>query len=199
MITLYGDFVEETLGEQAYLAIGFSPSSVPLKQRWRNNGLSADFLADYFSTFFPAADQESDEINQRDELRGTVSYIANELLENAMKFNYERSSYPINIRLYLYPDHLVFLVTNSISPKQAESLQKRIQQLLHEDSESLYLQTLEQNAEQDILECSGLGLLSMINDYGAKLSWKLELLPLEIPLMLLTTRVELAVDGFGAY
>jgi hypothetical protein len=198
MITIYGDFVEEKLGEHAYLAIGFSPSSVPLKQRWRNNGLSADFLADYFSTFFPVSDQDHHGINPRDELKGTVSYIANELLENAMKFNDERSIYPVNIRLHLYPDHLVFLVTNSISPEQVESLQKRIQQLLHEDLENLYLQTLEENAEQDILECSGLGLLSMINDYGAKLSWKLELLPLETPLMLLTTRVEFAVSGFGA-
>jgi hypothetical protein len=32
-----------------YLKIGFSPTSIPIQQRWRNNGLSANFLADYLS------------------------------------------------------------------------------------------------------------------------------------------------------
>ena len=45
-------------GERAagceYLTLVFSPVSVPLRSRWRNNGLSADFLGDYVTTFLPA-------------------------------------------------------------------------------------------------------------------------------------------------
>jgi hypothetical protein len=46
-----GNFIENLPPSQEYLILSFSPSSIPLKQRWRNNCLSADFLADYLSTF----------------------------------------------------------------------------------------------------------------------------------------------------
>ena len=52
---IYGDFQEDIPGSDQFLVISFSPSSIPLKQRWRNNGLSADFVADYLTTFFPAS------------------------------------------------------------------------------------------------------------------------------------------------
>ena len=36
----------EPASECEYLTLAFSPTSAPLRSRWRNNGLSADFLAD---------------------------------------------------------------------------------------------------------------------------------------------------------
>ena len=51
---IIGNFINiDSCAEGEYLQLGFQPSSVPLKQRWRNNGLSADFLGDYVTTFFP--------------------------------------------------------------------------------------------------------------------------------------------------
>jgi len=47
MIQLFGDFKEEPVNSKEYLELGFSPSSMSLKHRWRNNGLSADFLAPF--------------------------------------------------------------------------------------------------------------------------------------------------------
>ena len=44
----------ERAGECEYLTLAFSPTSAPLRSRWRNNGLSADFLGDYVTTFLPA-------------------------------------------------------------------------------------------------------------------------------------------------
>jgi hypothetical protein len=38
---------KERSGECEYLTLAFSPLSAPLRSRWRNNGLSADFLGDY--------------------------------------------------------------------------------------------------------------------------------------------------------
>ena len=49
----FGEFSELNEKDGEYLKIGFLPNSIPLQQRWRNNGLSADFLAGYVSTFFP--------------------------------------------------------------------------------------------------------------------------------------------------
>ena len=47
-----GDFPQSLPPSREYLILSFSPGSIPLQQRWHNNCLSADFLADYFGTFF---------------------------------------------------------------------------------------------------------------------------------------------------
>ena len=100
MIETFGNYVETNLENQEYLQIGFSPSSIPLQQRWRNNGLSADFLADYLSTFFPGNDAKT--LDKRAELMNAVSYVANELLENAMKFSYAPTKRSVSITMNLY-------------------------------------------------------------------------------------------------
>ncbi len=89
MIEIFGDFSESKLNNEEFLIIGFSPTSIPIKQRWRNNGLSADFVADYLTTFFPVSDEDPSTRERQVEIKGAVSYIANELLENAMKYNDE--------------------------------------------------------------------------------------------------------------
>ena len=93
MAEIFGDFIDYLPSSQEFLIIGFSPSSTPLKQRWRNNGLSADFLADYLTTFFPGKEDDPNTIQRQAEVKNAVSYIANELLENAMKFNCGNASY----------------------------------------------------------------------------------------------------------
>ncbi|MCZ0902126.1 ATP-binding protein, partial [Microcoleus sp. HI-ES] len=94
------------------------------------NGLSADFLADYLTTFFPGNQNEPSTIERQAEIKSAVSYIANELLENAMKFNDETSEYPIDIKLQLKSDGVIFSVANSISPQAVDKFQAYIQQLL---------------------------------------------------------------------
>lgn len=171
MTQIFGDFIDDR-NEREYLIIGFSPSSLPLQQRWRNSGLSADFLADYVSTFFPAEDTAS--ADRQAEIKDGVSYTANELLENAMKFSYEASKYSVSIALYLQHDHVRFYVTNSIDPQTITGFQKFIKTLLTEDPYDLYIHQLEVNAEDDTEGESGLGLLTMMNDYEANLAWKFE-------------------------
>lgn len=102
MVQIFGDFLKRKEASCEYLKIAFSPTSIPTQQRWRNNGLSADFLADYLSTFFPGEDPTSTE--RKAEIKGAVSYIANELLENAMKFSYAPSQHAISIDVYLDED-----------------------------------------------------------------------------------------------
>ena len=73
MAEIFGEFVDCSHQNQEYLKIGFSPSSIPLQERWRNNGLSADFLADYLSTFFPGQTDEA--LERQAEIKDAVSYI----------------------------------------------------------------------------------------------------------------------------
>ena len=102
MTQIFGKFIERQEEYGEYLKIGFSPTSIPIQQRWRNNGLSADFLADYVYMFFPREDGTSSE--RQAEMKGVISYIANELLENAMKFSYAPSQHAISLAMYLEAD-----------------------------------------------------------------------------------------------
>ena len=190
---IFGDFIDDLPPSQEYLIVGFSPSSVPLKQRWRNNGLSADFLADYFTTFFPSSQSDRAQSDRQAEIKSAVSYIANELLENAIKFNDETSQYPISIHLQLHNDKLVFLTTNSISAEAAEKFQAFIQELMTSDPNELYIHQLEKSAEDESNTISGLGILTMINDYLAEIGWKFETVQKETEVITVTTMVQLAV------
>ncbi len=186
-----GNFIEPSEHQTEYLHIGFSPSSIPLKQRWRNNGLSADFLADYLSAFYPGENTQ-----QHEELRDSVSHIANELLENAMKYNDESAVCPIHIRLHLNPEHLRIYVTNSLTFEHQTHLQKFIEKLLHSDPQSLYLQLIETSSLDTSLETSGLGLLGLLEDYQAQLGWKFSQTESEgVSILLVTTMALLPIEN----
>lgn len=189
---IFGNFIQELPPSQEYLILSFSPSSIPLRQRWRNNCLSADFLADYLSTFFLGNSELPSESDKQAEVKGAVSYIANELLENAMKYSTPKSSLPISIQIHLNPDLIIFQLTNSIPAKKTHQFQERIQTLLNSDPDELYIAQLEKNALEENSE-SGLGLLTMLVDYGAKLGWKFEPLSQKPTEAVVTTMVQLTI------
>jgi hypothetical protein len=193
MTEIFGEFRNDLPVSQEGLTIVFSPTSVPVKQRWRNNGLSADFMADYFATFFPGNQDATSETNTQAEVKSAVSFIANELLENAMKFNDETSPHPISIRLQMHSDKLVFTATNSIHPQTVRKFQAFIKELTTADLDELYVRQLEKNAEDDREGGSGLGLLTMMNDYQAKVGWKFETVQKDPEAIAVTTMVQLTV------
>lgn len=193
MIQLFGDFIDNPPSSQEYLIIGFSTSSSPLKQRWRNNGLSADFLADYLTTFFPISEDEPTTIQRQAEIKSAVSYIANELLENAMKFNHKKSSDLISIQLYLYSEKIIFIISNSIDAQKVDQFQEYINELITSNLEDLYIKQLEKNAEEENSNGSGLGLLTILNDYQTKIGWKFESCQDDPKQITLTTMVQLMV------
>lgn len=193
MTEIFGEFRNDLPVSQEGLTIVFSPTSVPVKQRWRNNGLSADFMADYFATFFPGSQEATHKTNTQAEVKSAVSFIANELLENAMKFNDETSPHPISIRLQMDSDRLVFTATNSIHPQTVWKFQAFLKELTTSDLDDLYMRQLEKNAEDESETGSGLGLLTMMNDYYAKLGWKFETVQKDPEAIAVTTMVQLTV------
>jgi hypothetical protein len=189
---IFGNFIQNLPPSQEYLILSFSPSSIPLRQRWRNNCLSADFLADYLSTFFLSDRHQQVDCDKQAEVKSAVSYIANELLENAMKYGVEMSPFPISIQIHLNPDLIIFQLTNSIPFSTTNQFQSYIATLLSCDPLNLYLTQLEKNALAENPEESGLGLLTMLNDYGAKLGWKFETL-VQSTEIAVTTMVQLGI------
>ena len=171
---LYGDFHDDLPDSQQFLVISFSPSSIPLKQRWRNNGLSADFVADYLTTFFPATQDDPTTLERQKELKGAVSYIANELLENAMKFHNETIHSTIKFGIHLLNDNVLLFSTNCISSQEFPAFKKIINDLVNNEPEDLYVMQMEKLAEEEDSNASGLGLITICCDYGASLGWKIE-------------------------
>ena len=188
---IFGNYQETFPNDREFLNMGFSPSSLSIQERWRNNGLSADFVADYMITFFP---RQSDREQQRQaELKHAVSYIANELLENAMKFNYPAAQSAIEFGIHLLDREkaqIVLYATNSVRPEQVQEFQDFIQELLRGDPEELFIRQIEINAENPENLGSRLGYLTMINDYAAQLGWKFNFLEDNV---LVTTMVQLTV------
>ncbi len=190
---IFGNFIQDLPPSQEYLILSFSPGSIPLRQRWRNNCLSADFLADYFSTFFLGSDDQQPDSEKQAEVKSAVSYIANELLENAMKYGVEMSPFPISIQIHLNPELIIFQLTNSIHSEQVQKFQAHIEELMNCDPHELYILQLEKNAMEENDGESGLGFLTMLSDYGTKLGWKFEDLPEESAEMAVTTMVQLSI------
>ena len=190
---ILGDFIQNLPPSQEYLILSFSPGSIPLRKRWRNNCLSADFLADYLSTFFLSDDLQQADAGKQAEVKSAVSYIANELLENAMKYGVEMSPFPISIQIHLNPELIIFQLTNSIHCQRTKEFQAQIEILLNSDPGELYISQLEKNALDEEDQESGLGLLTMLYDYGAKLGWKFESFPQNSKEIAVTTMVQLAI------
>ena len=191
MTRIFGHFIARKDDQGEYLKIGFSPTSLPIQQRWRNNGLSADFLADYLSTFFPGDDRAAAE--RQAELKSAVGYVANELLENAMKFSYAPSQHAIHLAMYLEAEAVSLYVTNSIDPHAVAAFQQTIERLLTEDIDTLYVAQLTHNAAGDSADGSGLGYLTMLHDYGVALAWKFAPSLQDPAVVTVTTMVRLAV------
>jgi hypothetical protein len=172
----FGQFRDETPVSQEYLTLNFSPAATPQRQRrWKNYGLSADFLGDYFAAFFPGDAVPDSLINLKDTVKASVSFIANELLENAVKYSDGSINSPISITLYLYEQEIIFQITNCAAPAVAEKYQKFLQEIQSSNLEELYLQQLEKTAMEG--EGSSMGILTILHDYPTKGGWKFETLP----------------------
>jgi len=202
MTQVFGDFLENFLEKERdldSLELAFSPSSRPIKQRWRNNRLSAHFVADYLSTFFPVSDEDPTSQRRKKETTGAVSYVANELLENAMKFhNHDSFNYRIRFGIYFLEEpevKVVLFAINSITAENVGKFKEFIKEMTETDLDELYIRQIEKSAEaeDENAEASGLGLITMINDYNAKLGWKFGTAPSNTEILTVTTMAQIAV------
>ena len=198
MKQIFGDFISEFPPEHDSLELTFTPSSRPIKQRWRNNRLSAHFVADYLSNFLPVDEDDLSREKRIKNSKGAVSYVANELLENAMKFNDEQSNEKVKFGIHFIENSevtAVIFATNSVKPERADKFKAFIAEILSCDRDGLkelYIRHIERCAEANS-ECSGLGLLTMINDYAAKIGWKFETISHNPDAIAVTTLVQIPV------
>ncbi len=193
MTEIYGDYVDITDDIIEYLILSFSSSTLPIQERWRTNSLSADFLAEYWGAFFPLRGGPAS--RERHEVKDAVSYIANELLENAIKFSYKDTMRTIRVGLYMSDadKELRFYVSNCVDPSDAESFKSHIRMVLSSNTDEMYIRQMEKNAENEECTESKLGFFTLINDYHVRMAWKFEETPGHAGVETVTTMVGLAV------
>ncbi len=189
MTQIFGDFNDVSPNSKDYFVFGFSPNSgLPFDELWKTNGLLADCLANYLAIFYPNRDIQ--------EFKENIGYIANELLENARKFNDKNSQVPFTIQFELSDsDHLILRTINSVAPENIAGFQVFIQELLTCEPKTLYVRQIKQAKAKNNTTTSRLGLLMMIKNYGVKLSWKFETVQQDPEMINVTTMLRLAVVG----
>jgi diguanylate cyclase (GGDEF)-like protein len=188
-----GIFLERS-GKCEYLTLAFSPLSSPLHSRWRNNGLSADFIGDYVITFLPGEGVMAGQSGQN-EIRHAITFIVNELLENAMKYHAREVDIPIRMHLELTKDHITVSASNGVGEEQARRYHAFAENLQQGDAADLMLRQQEESASSSEPGVSSLGLLTMISDYGAELGWRFDLHPLHTAMMMVTTSAVLTLNN----
>lgn len=170
-VAVFGEYAEPDEGNIiGRLTLCFQSGSLNMDELWESSLLSASFLSTFWGKFFPAHGQDAD--IAREKMQDAVHYICSELLGNAVKFSYD-SEYMIEICLYLHESELRFYVSNSVSPDEIQKFQYFIRRIISEDTHELFLEQMEKNAAQDSGE-SGIGYLTMINDYYVKLAWRFQ-------------------------
>ncbi len=190
-----GSLGAPTAGPCEYLTLVFSPSSSPLRSRWRNSGLSADFMSDYVTTFLPTRDDWSFREVHEKAIRHAVSYVVNELLENAMKFHQRNEDSPIRIHLALTSEQITINATNGVGSREASVYMEFVRTLLAGEPEQMLTAQMEAGASG--AESSGLGLLTMMSDYGAVLGWRFEIIPNSADIVAVTTTATLSLKSIS--
>ena len=170
-IDLFGSFTE-IAPDDCKSMVRLRTLAQDLSSQWKRCSLTANFLSQFFSHFFPYREKAEDMMN-RDDAESTISYILNELVENTAKYS-NPDNPGVLVELYLLDPHLIFEVSNYIKIGQVEKFKALCREILENDPQELYIKKIEANISDESSE-SGLGYLTLINDYGVQLGFKFQM------------------------
>lgn len=191
MKSVFGNFIDIDPHDGEYLDIAVAMSSGSIESDWRKNTLCAEFIAKYMLNTI-AAHRCSNELESRD-IKDAINYIANEMFENAVKFTNEESCREISFRVENIDDKLRFYVRNSIDELGIAPFQTLIEELLSGDPSEMYFKRIEENEATESGSASGLGYLSIMNDYDADIAWKFEAAQVRKKPTYVTTMIQIQV------
>lgn len=172
MKSTFGNYVDVKPLEGEFLEIAIAMRSGSIEADWRMNTLCAEFIAKYIVNTI-CAHRAEHEIERHD-IQDTINYIANEMFENAVKFTSTIGQRTISFKVNNDGNIIRFYVRNSIDKPQVAPFQSLICELLEGDASKMYFERIEANIDNEEESSSGLGYLSIINDYDASIAWKFE-------------------------
>ena len=137
-------------------------SDGPLGVSWKHASETCEFLGDVFAL------QHAKGGADYNDARHSIIYLVNELLENAIKFRVPGS---IRVDCSLKGGNFELTVSNDAAPEVAKRFQSLIEEITSRDPGELLIERIEAKAADESSSGSGLGLLTLMNDYGARLGW----------------------------
>jgi hypothetical protein len=141
-------------------------SDGPLDIGWRHSGLTSDFLADAMALPYSVSRTRHAQVQH------SIEYLSNELIENAVKF---RLPGEIAIEAGLTDEVFMMRVSNCVDQETAIRFQGLLSTIVAGDPGELLISKIEENAASNS-SGSGLGLLTLLSDYGARMLWEFETL-----------------------
>lgn len=102
-----------------------------------------------------------------EEVPAALAYATNELMDNAIKFNQGGA---IDLTIGLGNSGIFCIVCNQVAIESLADLRSKFQQLILQDAGELLRKQLETEFSSGD---SGIGYLTLIHDYDARLSWKI--------------------------
>jgi hypothetical protein len=163
-LTTFGDQSDAPLALEQSTRIVFRTSQLDLK--WSHCSNSADFLSQFYAGVV-AHNRTAAEVH---DISHSIAYMANELIENAVKF---RAEGDVELSAGLCDEDFVLRIANWISRETSERFQGLLDEITHGDPGDLLIQRIEANAAGEG-GGSGLGILTLMNDYGVRLTWRFE-------------------------
>ncbi|MCB9745357.1 MAG: ATP-binding protein [Alphaproteobacteria bacterium] len=131
---------------------------------WEHCGRTADLVAQHVYSLLAAQDPVPT-------ISHDIAYVANELIENAWKFN---AGGPIHVSGAYEDKRIVLHVSNSLAPERREGLTALVRGFEGRDPGELLVERIEENLESGREGQSGLGFITLMADYGAELGWCIE-------------------------
>ena len=133
-----------------------------LGRSWKQAGATSEFLGEVLAT------QSAKSGLDYSEARHAIIYLVNELLENAIKFS---SPGDVEVRCSLEDSTFELAVINRIDPDLVSGFQVLLAELTTRDPGDLLIERIEANAADETSSASGLGILTLMNDYGVRMGW----------------------------
>lgn len=133
-----------------------------LNLSWRHCALASDFVAELIAMRYRASR------NAYKEVRHNIGYLTNELVENAVKF---RAAGGIVVEASIDDSNFRAKVSNFVDGETAARFQDLLSEITTGDPGDLLIERIEANAIGTGKSGSGLGLLTLMSDYGVRFAW----------------------------
>lgn len=180
-ITILGDFTDpEDVDFEGSLSFCIKADYVEKEKLWKSKDLAAEFLGNFWK-----------HILDIENIKSTLHFVCAELLENAVNYSI-KSDYMIVIQLCFKTDELMVYVKNTMKSEKTEDFKEAARAVLEaENLQKLFIQKMKE-AKKTGSKKSQVGLITIVKDRGAKLSWKLEQKP---DMTLITTLAKISLRG----
>lgn len=180
----YGDYIDihNQVTPLSKLYIHVLPLDMIVQ--WRRCGQTADYVARFLAYHFSGVGRSMN----------LLSTILNELLENCVKFSFDKR-HPIDITALLLPEKMILQATNSISFSQEKVFAAFIDTLFREDLDELFITQIMRSAENQ-RDDSGLGLITLKRDYVSTMGVRIQPLP-NVEFREVSVQLQLDPDDIG--